>query len=312
MARKGEQVMRIRRLKWFLGVPLALAVLTAAAFWVRPVSFFQGYSELRMYLSGAQSLTTTVAGYRVHYYTMGPETGLPVVLVHGLGARAEDWQNLAPYLARAGYRVYLPDLPGYGQSERPATFSYSVPDEAAVVVGFLDALGLKQVDLGGWSMGGWIVQRVAASQPARVRKLLLFDSAGIYEVPAWDTRLFTPTTPAELDQLDALLMPAPPKVPDFIAGDILRHSERNAWVIQRALASMLTGRYTTDGLLPGLKMPVLIVWGAEDRITPLSQAVKMHNLVPQSQLDVIPGCGHLAPSQCVAQVGPRVVAFVGQ
>jgi pimeloyl-ACP methyl ester carboxylesterase len=303
-------VTRIRRLKWFLGVPLALAVLTAAAFWARPVSFFQGYSELRMYLSGAQSLTTTVDGYRVHYYTMGPETGLPVVLVHGLGARAEDWLNLAPHLARAGYRVYLPDLPGYGQSEKPANFSYSVPDEAAMVVGFLDALGLKQVDLGGWSMGGWIVQRVAAAQPARVRKLLLFDSAGIYEMPTWDTRLFTPTTPAELDQLDALLMPAPPKVPDFIAGDILRHSERNAWVIRRALASMLTGRYTTDGLLPGLKMPVLIVWGAEDRITPLSQAVKMHNFVPQSQLDVIPGCGHLAPSQCVPQVAPDVVAFL--
>lgn len=300
---------RIRRLKWFLGVPLVLAVLTATAFLARPVSFFRGYSELRMYLSGAQSLTTAVAGYRVHYYTMGPETGPPVVLVHGLGARAEDWQNLAPYLARAGYRVYLPDLPGYGQSERPANFSYSVSDEAAMVVGFLDALGLKQVDLGGWSMGGWIVQRVAVGQPARVRKLLLFDSAGIYEIPKWDTRLFTPTTPAELDQLDALLMPNPPRVPDFIASDILRHSERNAWVIRRALASMLTGRDTTDSLLPGLKMPVLIVWGTEDRITPVRQGEKMHSLIPQSQLDLILGCGHLAPSQCVAQIGPEVVEF---
>lgn len=304
--------MRVRALKWLLGVPLALAGLTAAAFWVRPVSLFRGYSELRMYLAGAQSLTKTVAGYRVHYYAMGPKTGPPVVLVHGLGARAEDWQNLAPYLARAGYRVYLPDLPGYGQSEKPAAFSYSVSDEAAVVVGFLDALGLKQVDLGGWSMGGWIVQRVAAGQPARVRKLLLFDSAGIYERPIWDTRLFTPTTPAELDQLDALLMPNPPRVPDFIASDILRHSKRNAWVVRRALASMLTGRDATDGLLPGLKMPVLIVWGSEDRITPISQGEKMHSLIPQSQLDVILGCGHLAPSQCVAQMGPEVVEFVKQ
>ena len=301
---------RPRRFKWFLGMSLAFIVLTAAAFWARPVSFFRGYSELRMYLSGAQSRSTTVAGYRVHYYSMGPETGPPVVLVHGLGARAEDWRNLAPYLARAGYRVYLPDLPGYGQSERPAAFSYSVPDETAVVVGFLDALGLRQVDLGGWSMGGWIAQRVAAGQPARVRKLLLFDSAGIYERPSWDTRLFTPSSPAELDQLEALLMPNPPTIPDFVASDILRHSKRNAWVIRRALASMLTGRYTTDDLLPGLKMPVLIVWGAEDRVTPLSQAEKMHRLMPKSRLDVFPGCGHLAPSQCVAQIAPDVVAFL--
>ena len=299
-----------QRLKWFIGMPLALIVVSAAAFWARPVSFFRGYSELRMYLSGAQSRSTTVAGYRVHYYAMGPQTGPPVVLVHGLGARAEDWQNLAPYLVRAGYRVYLPDLPGYGQSEKPAAFSYSVPDEAAVIVGFLDVLGLRQVDLGGWSMGGWIAQRVAADHPARVGKLLLFDSAGLHEQPSWDTRLFTPSTPAELDQLDALLMPNPPTVPDFVASDILRHSERNAWVIRRALASMLTGRSTTDNLLPGLKMPVLIVWGAEDRITPLSQAEKMHRLMPQSLLDVFPACGHLAPSQCAAQIAPDVVAFL--
>ena len=82
----------------------------------------------------------------------------------GLGGRAEDWRSLAPYLAKAGYRVYMPDLPGYGRSEKPADFSYSVPDEAAVVVGFMDALGLKQVDLGGWSMGG--VDRAGYCQPA--------------------------------------------------------------------------------------------------------------------------------------------------
>jgi pimeloyl-ACP methyl ester carboxylesterase len=75
------------------------------------------------------------------------------------------------------------------------------------------------------------------------------------------------------------------------------------------MATMLTGRDATDGLLPQLKMPVLIVWGAEDRAIPLSQGEKMHSLVPQSQLAVIPGCGHLAPVQCAGQVGPAMVAF---
>ena len=67
---------------------------------------------------------------------------------------------------------------------------------------------------------------------------------------------------------------------------------------------MLTGRDVTDKLLPELKMPVLIVWGKQDQITPLSVGEKMHNLVPQSELDVIPGCGHLAPGQCAAEIGP--------
>jgi pimeloyl-ACP methyl ester carboxylesterase len=154
------------------------------------------------------------------------------------------------------------------------------------------------------------VQRVAAEHPDRVQRLIIIDSAGVYERPAWDTRLFTPTTAEELNQLDALLMPHPPRVPGFVARDILRHARRNAWVIHRALASMLTGRDSTDGLLPGLKMPVLIVWGAEDHITPLSQGERIHQLVPQSELDVIAGCGHLAPVQCAAQMAPTVVEFV--
>jgi pimeloyl-ACP methyl ester carboxylesterase len=229
-----------------------------------------------------------------------------------LGGRAEDWRELTPLLAGAGYRVYMPDLIGYGRSERPANFSYSVHDEAAVVVGFLDVLGLKQVDLGGWSMGGWIVQIIANEHPERVRRLVLFDSAGLYEKPKWDTRLFTPQTPAELDQLEALLMPHPHRIPGFIARDILRVSRQNAWVVHRAMDSMLTGRDATDSFLPQLKMPVLIEWGAEDRITTLSQGEKMHQLAQQSKLEIITGCGHLAPVQCAAQAGPAMVAFVRQ
>jgi pimeloyl-ACP methyl ester carboxylesterase len=303
-------VIRGRRHSGSLGACLALTVVVAAAFWVRPVWFFREYGQLRFRLEGAQSKTTSVNGYRIHYYAFGPTGGRVVVLVHGLGGRAEDWANLAPFLAKSGYRVYLPDLPGYGQSEKPADFSYSVPDEASVVVGFFDALGLKQVDLGGWSMGGWIVQRVAAEHPDRVARLMLFDSAGMYLKPDWDTGLFTPSNATELGELDALLMPHPPRLPDFVAQDILRISAQNSWIIRRALSSMLTGRDATDHLLPELKMPVLILWGAEDHITPLSEGEAMHRLIPQSRMEVVSGCGHLAPDQCAAQMGPPVVDFL--
>lgn len=301
---------RKRKVSWLFSTLLLCGFAVFGCFWMRPVSCFRAYSEVRLLLRGAGSHNVTISGIRIHYYVLGPENGRPVVLVHGLGGRSEDWRNLAPILARSGFRVYLPDLPGFGKSERPAEFSYSIPDQAAIVVGFLDAVGLKEVDLGGWSMGGWIVQRVAAEHPERVIRLMVFDSAGIYEAPRWNLALFTPVNRDELTQLNALLMPHPPKVPNFVAEDILRVSDRNAWVTHRALASMLTGRDTTDALLPTLKMPVLIVWGSEDRITPPDQAVKIHELVPQSKLEMIEGCGHLAPDQCAGQMGPGVVAFL--
>jgi pimeloyl-ACP methyl ester carboxylesterase len=304
--------MRAKKLLWFVCVALTLASAAGIGFWARPVSYFNGMMYLQAFLTGVESSTVTIGSYRVHYNAVGPKDGPVVVLVHGLGGRAEDWRNLAPWLAKAGYRVYMPDLLGYGRSERPVYFSYSVRDEAAVVESFMDALGLKKVDLGGWSMGGWIVQVVANEQPDRVRRLVLFDSAGLFEKPAWDTRLFTPTTPQELDQLDALLMPHPPRIPGFIARDILRVTRQNAWVIRRAMDSMLTGRDATDSLLPRLKMPVLIMWGAEDHITPLSQGEMMHRLVPQSELEVVSGCGHLAPVECSRQMESKVVEFVSQ
>ena len=296
--------------KWLLIIAGALAVIAGVGFLVRPVSFFNGFMYLREGLGGVENRSVTVAGHRMHYEAEGPASGPVVVLVHGLGGRAEDWANLAPYLAKAGFRVYLPDLLGYGRSERPVDFSYSVRDEAAQVVGFMDALGLKQVDLGGWSMGWWIVEIVAGMHPERIRRLMLFDAAGVYNKPLWDTRLFTPASLGELDQLDALLMPHPPAVPGFIARDILRVSRQRAWVVQRALGTMLTAQDVTDSLLPTLKMPVLLLWGSEDQITPMEVAERMHKLIPQSELDVFAGCGHLAPEQCTTEMGPKVVEFV--
>jgi pimeloyl-ACP methyl ester carboxylesterase len=302
----------VRKLLWIGGTLAWILLLAVLGFWMRPVSYFDEGMYLHERFTGVQSHSVAIDGHRVHYLAEGPAGGPAVVLVHGLGGSAEDWRNLAPFLAKTGFRVYIPDLPGYGRSEKPADFSYSIPDEAAVVVSFLDALGLKQVDLGGWSMGGWIVQHVAFDHPERVRRLMLFDSAGIREQPTWDTRLFTPVSAAELDQLEALLTPHPDPIPGFVARDVLRISKQNAWVIHRAIASMLAGHDATDALLPQLKLPVLIVWGAEDQITPLKQGEKIHQLVPQSQLDVVPGCGHLAALQCADNVAPGVLAFLKQ
>ena len=71
-------------------------------------------------------------------------------------------------MVRLGLRVYMPDLPGYGRSDRPADFSYSIPDEAGAVTGFMDAMGLKQVDLGGWSMAAGSCSTWPPNHPERI------------------------------------------------------------------------------------------------------------------------------------------------
>jgi pimeloyl-ACP methyl ester carboxylesterase len=299
----------VKLFKGLLWLVVIVTVVSALGFLLHPIYFLNEWTYFEEWRNGVESRDVTVAGIRMHYIAEGPAGGQPVVLVHGLGVRAEEWAALAPYLVRAGYRVYMPDLPGYGRSQKPADFSYSLHDEAAMVIGFMDALGLTRVDLGGWSMGGGIVQHVAFDRPDRIRKLILFDAVGLKEPPQFDTRLFTPENADQLFQLQTLLSPHPVQLPGFIVRDVLRVSHRNEWVVKRAIASMLTGKDATDRILPQLKVPVLIVWGSADRVFPVSQARTMHRLVPQSELDIVPGCGHLAPKECAAQVGPMVVAF---
>lgn len=300
-----------KRFFWGLSLGLLLFIaVSGSVLYSHPTWVFGKIEELRLRIEGVESYQVLIDGHRIHYYVRGPVDGEPVVLIHGLGGRSEDFANLAPHLVKAGYRVYTPDLLGFGQSEEPHNATYSIQDQADVVVGFFDAVGLRQVDLAGWSMGGWIAQKIAVDHPERVNRLILMDSAGLKMSPEWDARLFTPTTPDELDHLGAMLTPHPPAVPRFVALDMLRISANYAWVTKRALASMMTAKDVMDDDLPSLKMPVLILWGELDRITPVREGWVMHSLIPHSQLIVASGCGHSAPSSCTDRFGPEMINFL--
>jgi pimeloyl-ACP methyl ester carboxylesterase len=294
----------------FLIAFLICAASVGAVFVAYPTWILSHIRELSMRAAGAESHFVMVDGHRIHYYVSGPAWGAPIVLVHGLGGRSEDFVNLLPYLKKSGYRIYTPDLLGFGQSEEPTNASYSISDQADLVVDFFDVVGLKRTDLGGWSMGGWIAQKVAVDNPQRVSRLILMDSAGLMIPPAWDTHLFTPTTPQELAQLEALLMPNPPAMPKFVVQDMLRVSASYSWVVKKALNSMLSAKDVMDEDLPSLKMPVLILWGKLDRVTPLSEGQAIHTLIPQSRMVVASSCGHLAPQTCSDEFGPAITHFL--
>ena len=305
-----------RVLRWALVIVVPpLVALTAFAL-LRPLDLLVASTQLRLWFDGIQSEYTQIpfAGspsVRVHYFVGG--SGPPVVLVHGLGGRAEDWAHLMPQLVRDHHRVYAPDLPGYGRSASPAGATYSIPEESQALEAFLDNRHLSRIDLGGWSMGGWIAMRVAIDQPQRVRRLMIFDSAGLRWDLKWDTSLFWPQTAQQLRQLNDLLRATPPPaVPGFIAHAIFHYVALHGWVVQRSMHSMLTGHALLDGKLGALKMPMLIVWGKQDHLIPVSVAEDIHHEVPQSELEIFDGCGHLAPNLCASRVGPVVKGFLDE
>jgi len=272
----------------------ALVVLLIALFILRPVSVLATIATAALRLRGIESCYVQLGPNRIHYFVGG--TGEPLVLVHGLGSSALDFALLMPALAKH-HRIYALDLLGYGASDRP-DIDYSVGIQTGVVRQFVDTLGLNQVGLAGFSMGGWIALEFTAQSPDRVRRLVLLDSAGMKFTPTFDVQLLSPYTMAEVRALERLLTPNAERIPAFVTRDLLRMLRQERWIIQHTVANMMTGRDVLDGKLADVRMPVLLIWGKEDVLTPLSVAEEMHREMPQSVLVVLDGCGHVTPLEC--------------
>jgi pimeloyl-ACP methyl ester carboxylesterase len=301
-------------MKFALRVVAFLVLLAVAAGLVLyrcPLWVADQQTRFHLWRAGVKSDYIEVGGYRLHYFEASPADGggTPLVLVHGLGARGEDWAAMMPALAAKGFHVYVPDLLGYGRSPKPDV-DYSISLEEQTVAQFMQTMHVPRADVGGWSMGGWIAMKLALDHPEMVDRLVIYDSAGTYFPATFGPELFTPTDVAGVKKLMAILSPKPRPMPNFAAEAVVRKLQGNAWVVNRSTASMIRGRDLLDFRLYKISQPMLIVWGAQDELIPLSVGEAIHSGVSQSVLDIIAGCGHLAPAECARPVIEGTVEFL--
>jgi pimeloyl-ACP methyl ester carboxylesterase len=290
-----------------LAVVLALLISLGGVFYWRPLWMIDAATRALLRLAGFHSKSVQLGHYRIHYYAGG--RGKPLVLVHGLGGKAEGWAAMMPSLSRHGYRVYAPDLLGFGRSDRPDV-DYSIALQADVLLQFFESQHLTRADLGGWSMGGWVVLKFALAHPESVRRVVVYDSAGVYFKPQFDTALFHPATVEQAQHFLALLTPQASRIPRFVVRDLIRAGRPTAWVVDRSMKSMQAGADLLNGQLQSVQLPVLIVWGKQDVLLPLSCGEEMQHEIPGSSLAVFDGCGHLAPAECSDRVLAETLHFL--
>ncbi len=303
----------MRSLLRALVVLIVVGLVGAVSFYERPTWFLLQQTHLHLLLARVQSNYVMTPEGRVHYYEAEPRIpggGIPLVLVHGLADRDESWEPMLVRLKRAGFHVYAPDLLGYGRSPHPTDSDYSIATQAHFVADFIQAIGLQRPDIGGWSMGGWIVLKLAGEHPALVDRVIVYDAAGLNFDPGNAAALFHPQSAADIQQLYNLLEPHARPIPAFVLRDLMRHRDDNQWVVDRSIQAMATRKDVVDDLLPKFVDPLLIVWGGDDHLLPLALGVKMHALDPQSELDIVEGCGHLAPKTCPARVAEATADFL--
>ncbi len=283
---------------------VVVALLITAMFIWRPLTFHRLYVRARLALAGVHEGVARAGPYRIHYYAAG--SGQPIVLLHGGPGDALSWADYVPDLAAHG-RVYAIDLLGFGSSDKPDV-DYRATVQAQVVHDFLDSQNIRQVDLVGVSMGGQIALHVARQWPDRVRRLVVADSAGIIFSPDAPQ----PPFPQDEQEFRRLMTPKPSSLPSFVVRDILRsiRASANQFVLQRALRNRNNGVDFLDGQVQTVSMPVLILWGEQDILTPLSWGKALHQQIPQSTFVILQGCGHIALYDCRPQALPEIVRFL--
>lgn len=248
----------------------------------------------------------SLPGIGIVRYAMEGE-GMPVVLLHGLGASSITWKPNIPALA-SEYSVYAPDLPGHGGSSTPRA-RYDLDLGVRFVNAFLDARHIDSAALVGNSLGGLIAVATALRTPERVRALVLVSSAGLSRTISWPLRLASLPLPRTLlmslvgivgGGLLKRIFYDPQRVDPVVVDELLRQTNHQptADLVLRSIREGVTLLGLRRHLMlweeiPRVQCPVAAVWGKQDRIIPVHHGYRLAQRFPHVQLRVFDQCGHL-------------------
>lgn len=287
-----------------LMLALVALVLTGAVFalfyWMYPEPLARlSVSALRHH-SRLSEASSSISGFRIAYLQGG--RGEPMVLLHGIGADKDNFTPVSRFLT-GRYRVLIPDLPGFGESDRPPEASYTIAEQVERVVQWLDAMGLDRVHLGGSSMGGWIAAGIAANYPQRVRSLWLLAPAGVMSaepsemlqrLSAGERVPLFAEKPAEFDAVLSFVMSKRPFLPSPVLRVLAHRAVENYRLNNRIFQQILENPVNPlETLAERIEAPTLVVWGELDRALHVSGAGILGRLIANAEVHVLPHIGHL-------------------
>jgi pimeloyl-ACP methyl ester carboxylesterase len=220
--------------------------------------------------------------------------GAPLLVLHGeLGV--PGWLRAYEQLAQH-FTVYVPSLPGFGQSERP-DWIVSVRDLAAWVTWFVrDSMLSQPLPVIGFSLGGWIAAEIATMNASLFTKMVLVGAAGLQPEEGYVWDYFVHSSREAFAQAFFDPAQAPEYAPYYGRAwtpEEETQAERNREMAARLLWKPYMRSHTLSALLHGVVTPTLVVWGREDRIIPLNVCQRYARAIPGATSKILDRCGHL-------------------
>lgn len=253
-----------------------------------------------------------VDGARVHYQEFGDASKPPIILLHGYTASVYVWKTAAPMLAEDGFRVIAVDLLGFGYSEKPSWFDYSIQSQARMVSRFMNRLGIGRATIVGSSYGGAVALTLTLDYPERVEKLVLVDAV-CNDEPKNHPILRLASLPGVGEVITPFLCDSKSFMKMRMHGTLARVNrhmitrDRIESIIRPLSAAdghhsvLATSRNWSAGHIERdahlINQPTLIIWGEEDKVIPIRNGYKLHEEILNSRLVVLKDCGHVPPEE---------------
>ncbi len=252
----------------------------------------------------------------VSYTDEGPVEAPVIIFIHGFPLNKSMWDSQIEAL-RDEYRVIAYDIRGYGDSDAgPEDFSMDL--FASDLIAFMDKLEISKAMLCGLSMGGYIALNAAVNYPERIEALILCDTQCIADSSkAKKNRLLT----IENIRKNGLEDYTHESIKNLFAAGSFQTKDSEIAVVMKMILNTpkqiiynslnaLATRNETCSKLPELKIPVLILVGEEDKITPPEMAESMHKKINASQLNIIEHAGHLSNMENPFEFNYQIRKFI--
>jgi pimeloyl-ACP methyl ester carboxylesterase len=251
--------------------------------------------------------------------------GPPLLFVHGLAGRWQNWLENIPRFA-ATHRVVAVDLPGFGASPLPRE-PISIAGYARFLEGVCDALAIDAAAVVGNSMGGQIASELAIASPQRVERLMLVSAAGISAEQVQRDAVMTGGRVVAAAMTRSVARHATlarrPGTRRIALSFVVRHPERLSAPLARelmggagkpgftpALEAVLTHRISER--LPQIACPTYVVWGEDDHVIPVRDVRRFERLIPDVRTEVWPDTGHVAMLERPERFNALLEAFLGE
>jgi len=266
-----------------------------------------------------QEKSATVFGAKIRYLEAGDAAKPTVILLHGLGGSAENWQSnpLASNIIAlaAQFHVIAPDQIGFGKSDKPL-LKYRVGTYVDFLDKFMSELKIEKASLVGNSMGGWVAGLMAIKYPNRVEKIVLADAAGIIPANVNSDEIYQLNNStrdeirANLKRIFAnpLFQNNEALVDQFMTARI---AANDGYTINSLIESIKRKEDFLNDRLAEIKKPTLIIWGKQDGLLPVADAATFNKGIAGSQVVIFENCGHAPQFEKAAEFNKAVLDFLG-